>query len=380
MKHSPRVLVLAGEASGEMHAAALVRDIARIDPSISFVGIGGCEMAAAGVELLGHCEEIGVVGGVEGLHSLPEVLKTYKRVKRLLASGEVDLFIPVDYPGMNLRLACHAHKCGIPVCYYISPQVWAWRERRIKTIARCVDRMMVILPFEEAIYRKAGIDAHYVGHPLLDSVRPTLKREEFRKRCGIPRESLLVTLMPGSRPKEVGYNLPVMLRAAGLISREVPDAQFALALAPTLKPSQVGVYLSKPGTPPVRIFKGDTYSLIGASDGALVASGTATLEVALLGIPMVVVYRVHPSTYEIGKRLVRVRWLSLVNNVLQEGAVPEFIQHAATPEEVSRGLLRRIEMVEESRELAQRLKGVLSPPEGFRRASELVLEMLREAR
>ncbi len=378
MSVSARVLVLAGEASGEMHAAALVKEISAIEPGISFVGIGGSEMEGAGVELLGRCDEIGVVGGVEGLGSLPAVLKTYNRVKRLLAAKEVDLFIPVDYPGMNLRLSCFAKKHNLPVCYYISPQVWAWRRGRVKTISRCVDRMLTILPFEEDLYREAGVDAHYVGHPILSRVKPRLSREAFREKHGISQDATLFLLMPGSRSKEVSYNLPVMLRAAGIIKRRVPYALFALALAPTLKLTQVGPYLSRPYAPPVRVIQEDTYSLIGSSDAAIVASGTATLEVALLGVPMVVVYRVHPSTYRIGKRLVKVRWLSLVNNVLQREAVVEYLQDAATPSAVADGLLREIKDSEKAKRRAEELKQVLSPPAKTRSAAELVIEMLKE--
>ncbi len=378
MSVSARVLVLAGEASGEMHAAALVKEISAIEPGISFVGIGGSEMEGAGVELLGRCDEIGVVGGVEGLGSLPAVLKTYKRVKRLLAAKDVDLFIPVDYPGMNLRLSCFAKKHNLPVCYYISPQVWAWRRGRVKTISRCVDRMLTILPFEEDLYREAGVDAHYVGHPILSRVKPRLSREAFREKHGISQDATLFLLMPGSRSKEVSYNLPVMLMAAGIIQKRVPDALFALALAPTLKLTHVGPYLSRPYVPPVRVIQEDTYSLIGSSDAAIVASGTATLEVALLGVPMVVVYRVHPSTYRIGKRLVKVRWLSLVNNVLRREAVVEYLQDAATPSAVAEGLLREIKDSEKAKERAEELKQVLSPPAKARSAAELVIEMLKE--
>ncbi len=372
-----KVLVLAGEASGEMHAAALVNGIKQVAPQVSFVGIGGDAMAKAGVELLGRCDEISVVGGVEGLGNLPAVLRTYRQVKGLLSTGDVDLFVPVDYPGMNLRLACQASRHGVPVCYYISPQVWAWRRGRVKTIARCVDRMLVILPFEEPLYRQAGVDAHYVGHPLLNRVRPRVQRRAFRNSLGIPEDAVLFTLMPGSRSKEVAYNLPVMLGAAGLVSSEIPGAVFALALAPTLSLAEVGPMLSGPGIPPVKVVRDDTYSLVNASDAAMVASGTATLEVALLGVPMVVVYRVHTSTYEVARRLVRVRWLSLVNNVLQEEAVPELIQDKATPKALARRVIQVLGEREKSKGLAHRLRQVLSPPEGGKRAADLVLEMLQ---
>jgi len=377
---SARVLVLAGEASGEMHAAALVKGVLQRNPAVEFLGVGGQEMEAAGVNLFASCSDISVVGGVEGIESLPAVLGVYRRVKRMLTQGEVDLFLPVDYPGMNLKLSCHAKKSGVPVCYYISPQVWAWRKGRVKTISRCVDRMLVILPFEEELYRGAGVDARYVGHPILSRVRPEVEREGFREKMGIPNDSPLFTLMPGSRPKEVHYNLPVMLKAASILNERLGNAVFALALAPTLRFGDLGSCLSAPGLPEVQVVRDDAYSLLNASDAAILASGTATLEAALLGVPMVVVYRVHPSTYQVGKRLVKVQWLSLVNNVLQAPEVPELLQDAATPQAVAEEVLKVMGEKRAAVQRAGKLREMLSPPGDLPSAAELVLELLEKGR
>ncbi len=376
-----RILVVAGEASGDRLGGLLLSAFNKLSLHHTFVGVGGPALKEGGMELIVHFQGLDIVGGIEGILRLPRVYGVYLRLKRLITRREVDALLLIDYPGMNLRLAQIAHEYGVPVVYYVSPQVWAWRPGRIKKIRRAVDLMMVILPFEEAIYRDAGVPVVYVGHPLVEMVGPDKTREQFRKELGVSDGRELVALLPGSRWQELRYHLREMAQAAGILSRE-RGSFFVLPVAHTLPLEDVRRHWS--GLPQAKgikcyFMKGETYNALAASDAALVASGTATLEAALLGTPQVLIYRVHPITYMIAKRLAKVRWLSLVNILLGEEVVPELIQSDANATYMAERLSALLDNEGETmREAYGRLKEVLGPPGASARAAHHLATFLRE--
>ena len=297
----------------------------------------------------------------------------------LIATEKPDLVILIDYPDFNLPLARWAHRKGIPVFYYISPQVWAWRRRRVKKIKKYVRRMAVILPFEKALYEGAGMpDVHFAGHPLLDVVKSRLSPEEIRRRLDVKENQPIVALLPGSRTGEVKTLLPVMIETARRLKADLPDLVFAVPLAETVPERVVSDILGKSEIP-VRVIRNHVYDLLAVADGALVASGTATLETALMGTPMAVLYRVSPISYFIGRLVIRIRSIALVNIVAGRTIVPEFIQKQAEPEAMSRALLKilsdktvRKRMSDDLRTLREKL----GEPGAGKRVAQLALDLL----
>jgi len=323
-----RVLLVAGEASGDMHGADLVAALRVLVPDVEVRGIGGPRLRAAGMETIVDVAAIATMGLLEARERLGAVVRAYRAVRRLLRSDPPDLLILVDFAEFNVALAGVAHRRGVPVLYYISPQVWAWRRRRIRKIARRVDRLAVVFPFEAPLYAGSGARAEFVGHPLLDRVRPTRPVAETLARHGLDPAKRLVALLPGSRQKEMALILPPMAEAAErLVARG--DVQCVLALADTLSRADIAATIR--GRPlPVTVVEGDTYDLVHASELVLVASGTATLETALLERPMVIVYRVAPLTYALARRLVSVPFVGLPNVIAGRAVVPELLQGDAT--------------------------------------------------
>ncbi len=327
-------MIIAGEASADLHGANLVRSMRRINPEISFCGIGGEKMEAAGVKILFTSSQMAVVGLTEVFSRLPYIFKAYRRLKDLLKDDNPDLIILIDYPAFNIRLARYAKRVRVPVLYYISPQVWAWREGRVKKISRRVDRMSVVLPFEEAVYRKYGLAPDYVGHPLMDTVPRDLTRAEAVQALGLEMGSPILGLLPGSRREEIVNLFPAMVKAAEILSSRYHDLRCLLPLAPTVSPSLVEDLISRSSVG-IKLITGDTYTTLAACDLALVASGTATLETAIMGIPMIIVYRLSAISYWIGKRVVKVPFIGLVNLVAGEVIVPELIQADVTPQRLA---------------------------------------------
>jgi lipid-A-disaccharide synthase len=329
-----KVLIIAGEASGDLHGGNLVKAMRAVDPSICFLGAGGLHMRAAGVKLLWNSDEMAVVG-LPGIKRLITVARVYRVISVRLKRWRPDLVILIDYPEFNLVIAGKAKKLGIPVMYYISPQIWAWRPGRINTIRRRVDRMVVILPFEEKIYREAGVKVSFVGHPLLDVIKS--KNEEARTRSRYPssKSSRLVGLLPGSRLGELAKLLPTMLDAATILARMVPEIHFLMPLAPSIGREQLDPYL-KGREMPLTVDENNTYEIIHICEMIIAASGTVTLEAAILGTPLVVIYKVNPLTYWLGKRLVKVEHVALANIVAGETVEPELIQQQVTPEQICR--------------------------------------------
>jgi lipid-A-disaccharide synthase len=371
-------MIVAGEASGDLHGGNLVREMRRIDPSLSFYGVGGTRMRLAGVDLLADVADMAVVGLTEVVFKLAAILRVMRRLKASLKNERPDLVILIDYPDFNLPLARAARKRGIRVLYYISPQVWAWRKGRIATIRKTVDRMAVILPFEEEFYRKAGVEVSFVGHPLLDEVRKKYPRTEAMKRFGLREDAITVGILPGSRRSEVERILPEMLQACRILEEKVSPLQFVLPLAGTLDPDFIREIL---GRFPVRVqlIRDETYDAIAVSDAAMVASGTATLETALLETPMVIVYKVSPLSYAMGRRFIRVDHIGLANIIAGRTVVPELIQDEATPERIAaeiRELLVRRGRAREMRAALAEIRGKLGTPGASERTARIACDML----
>ena len=333
MRPHQKVMIVSGEASGDMHGAKLAESLYAIDEHIELFGIGGERMRAAGVRIEFDARRLAVVGITEVFAKLPHILDGMRTAKRLVADRRPDLLILIDFPDFNLHLAAYAKKHAIRVLYYISPTIWAWRQGRIKKIKRIVDHMAVILPFEEAFYRQHAIPVTFVGHPLMDQY--TLLPEQ--QALFSDDESLTISLLPGSRDSEVEKLLPVMLQAAELISQRM-NVRFLLSQAPSVSPDLVH-RLTNELDFEVTILKASTDQLLNLATLVIVASGTATLEAAIHLTPMVIVYRVSPLSYRVGKALIKVPHIGLVNLIAGKRVVPELIQHDASPEVIARQAL-----------------------------------------
>jgi len=326
----PELLVVAGEASGDLHGARLISELRRRVPDLAAFGLGGDEMRAAGFEAVAHSSEISVVGLTEALRVLPRAREVFAGLLREVDRRHPALAVLIDSPEFNLRLARELKRRGVEVAYYVSPQVWAWRRGRIKTIGRLVDRMLVFFPFEVDLYRGHGIDVVHVGHPLVDEV-PVLPQawDDGETAAGPYR----VALLPGSRVSEIEALLPTLLAAVGRLAARLP-IEVRVIKAPTISQELLEEHVESAGLP-VRIVAEDRFAVIADSHLALCASGTATLEVGLLGTPMVMVYRLASWTYVLAKLMVRLPDVSLVNLVLGRRIVPELIQGDANPERIA---------------------------------------------
>ncbi|MFH7325209.1 lipid-A-disaccharide synthase [Desulfurivibrio sp. C05AmB] len=331
----PHILIVAGEASGDMHAANLVKALHARRPEVRVSAMGGGALAAAGAELLYDSARLAVVGLIEVLSHLGEILAARRRLVNFLTTQRPDLLILVDYPDFNLLLAAAARKLGIPVFYYISPQVWAWRQGRVRKIKRLVDRMAVILPFEQEFYRKRGMEVDFVGHPLVDELAgPAASIAEAGKAAhGLAPgdERRIIGLLPGSRRREIAVMLPLFLAAARILARgRQPAPIFLLPLAPGLDREVLTAGgLDQYGDLDIRISEHDRHGMMAACHAVMAASGTVTLELALLGVPMVAAYRVSSFTYLVGRLLVDVPHATLVNLVAGREVIPELIQDRA---------------------------------------------------
>ena len=321
-KEPPQILISAGEASGDMYAARLAGALQKRTGAKIF-GMGGPRMREAGVELIVDAKEIAVLGITEVIHKVPTVLKILRRLRNEAARRKPALTILVDSPGTNLPLGKKLHRLQLPVVYFIAPQVWAWRPWRIRAMKRILNRVLVIFPFEEAIYQEAGIPVNFVGHPLVDVVRPSKSRAEFLAAHGLDASRPVVALLPGSRPTEIGLNLPDMLDGCEGLARDL-NPQFVMAVAPGNSEQFLQRYM-RPGLVIKRI-SGEPYDVLASADCAIVSSGTATVEAALLGRPMVVVYRVSAPSAFILRRMIRAPHLAMVNLIAGRKIVPELIQ------------------------------------------------------
>jgi lipid-A-disaccharide synthase len=323
-------MIVAGEASGDMYGATLASEIRALSPDTRFFGMGGDCMRRAGVETLVDANVMAVMGIVEVVAHLPTILDGFKVLKNRLRSAPPKLLILIDYPDFNLRLAKVAKRAGVKVLYFISPQVWAWRSGRVKGIGRVVDMMAVLFPFEVPFYQNAGIPVTFVGHPLLDMVRPTMGKVEAVASLGLDPSRRTVGLFPGSRKSVIKKLLPVILQSAELLQSRMPDLQFVLPLASSLRAEDLAPYLVGAKVQ-VKVVSGRNHDLMVACDAAISVSGTVIMELALVGIPAVLIYKVAPLTYEIGKRVINVPHIGICNIVAEKRLIKELIQHEAEP-------------------------------------------------
>jgi len=311
--------VIAGEASGDLHAANLIKEIKLLDTTAEFRAWGGDLMDAQGAEVIKHYRDLAFMGFTEVILNLRAIVRNLSFCKKDILSWKPDVLILVDYPGFNLRIADFAHKNKLKVFYYISPQIWAWKQGRVHDIKKNVDEMFVILPFEKEFYKRFGMDVNFIGHPLLDAVTNFHSVEDFRKRNGLDHRPI-IALLPGSRQQEISRMLPVMLNAV----KSFPQMQVVIAGAPSTDPS---IYRKITGEQNVKVVFAQTYQLLATAHTAAVTSGTATLEAALFGVPLVVCYRGGNISYQVAKQLIKVKYISLVNLILDRPAVTELIQN-----------------------------------------------------
>jgi len=372
----PRLLISCGEPSGDLYGAELLRHLRQDPPGLAAFGVGGDRLVDQGVSLTAHVRDLAVVGILEVIRHIPTIRRSFGRVVAEIDRQRPDAAVLVDYPDFNLRLAKELRQRGVPVIYYVSPQVWAWKRGRVRTIRDTVSRMVVIFPFEKALYEAAGVPVTYVGHPLVDLVHPAPDRRAFLSGLRLDPARPVVAVLPGSRTTEVANNLPPLIEAAGIVLQRRPEAQFVLAAAPLL---DAAALQSRCGGVPIRVVANETHAVVGAADLALVASGTATVETALLGTPMVVVYRVSPITYALGRRFVSVAHFAMVNLIAEREVVPELIQSDFTPSRVAEealSLLTDRARAKRMREDLADVRGRLGEPGASARAAAVVRELL----
>ena len=375
---SKKIMIVAGEQSGDLHGSNLVRAMHRIDPDLRFYGIGGRKMREAGVELIADAADMAVVGLTEVVGKLGMILGVMRRMKLALKKLKPALLILIDYPDFNLRLGKAAKKNGVRVFYYISPQIWAWRKGRIHKIREVVDKMVVILPFEEQVYCQVSMDVSFVGHPLLDVVKTKYARQEALSKFDLQDGITTVGLLPGSRKGEVSKLLPVMLKAARILMQSRPPVQFVLPLADALDRDFVEEMIRQESVP-VRVVPNEIYDVIGVSDIVVVASGTATLETALLGTPMVIIYKVSPLSYYVGTKVINVTHIGLANLIAGKTIVPELIQDDANPNRIAAeviGILADESRMQSIKEELNQIREKLGSPGASEKAARLACDML----
>jgi len=423
-------MIVAGEASGDKHGASLAQALTRLNPEINYelFGSGGDEMRAAGVETLVDAREVGIIGVVEIARAIGKLYRAYRTLLRAARSRRPSAVVLIDWPDFNMRLARKLHREGFKIIYYISPQVWAWRRYRIRALRRNVDRMLVILPFEEEFYKRAGLEVRYVGHPLSEAVRTTASREEFCRRHGLDPAHPIIALLPGSRHKEIQFHLPAMLDAAirlrsfrfgnrdsgsGIQMRpivheasnqksrisnlefQISNPQFVVPLASTVRREDVEAPIrearqaARVGASDeadqlcVTVVEGDTYNALGYSEFAVVASGTATVEAALVGTPMVIIYRGSELNWRLIRPLIHLDTFGMVNLIAGRRIVPELMQHEATGEKIAReatAILSDPSLLSRMQQDLERVRELLAAEGGSaaERAAQAVIEVARE--
>jgi lipid-A-disaccharide synthase len=411
------IMIVAGEASGDKHGASLARALRKTNPEIKYelFGSGGEEMRAAGVETLVDARDVGIIGVPEIARAIPRLLRAYRTLLNAARARRPSAVVLIDWPDFNMRLAKKLHGEGFKIIYYISPQVWAWRRYRTRALRRDVDRMLVILPFEEEFYKRAGLEVRYVGHPLAGAVHTTASREDFCRRHKLDPKRPIFALLPGSRQKEIHYHLPVMLDAAvrlrvadypKRIDRESADSQkpnrqstignpqFVVPLASTVRRRDVSAAIrearlaagasGEPEELSVTVIEEDTYNALGHSEFAVVASGTATVETALAGTPMVIIYRGSEVNWRLIRPLIHLDTFGMVNLIAGRRIVPELMQRDATGEKIAREateLLSDPERLARTRRDLERIRELLATQAGSAadRAARSVIEVIRES-
>jgi len=373
-----RIMISCGEPSGDLYAGALAGELRRRVPSAEIFGFGGEHLGRAGARLVGDFAGISVTGLTEVLRVLPRSYAMFRRLVRAARETRPDVFVAIDFPDFNFRLMAALRRLGIPIVYYVSPQLWAWRPGRMKTMKRFVDRVLVIFPFEEDLYRREGLAAQFVGHPLVDLARASESREGFLSAHGLDPAKPTVALLPGSRPNEVARILPGMAAAVPLIAARVPNVQFVVAAAPNLDAEVFADTSRWTGSGRPTIVRGRADDVLAASDVVITASGTATVQAALHERPMVVVYRLSELTYRIGKPFVKVDTYAMANLVAGRRVVPELIQQDFTPQRVADetvGFLSDSARYNAVRDALREVRTKLGAPGASGRAAEAILEV-----
>jgi lipid-A-disaccharide synthase len=368
-----RVMISCGEPSGDLYAGALAAEIRRKEPDADIFGFGGQRLAAAGARLIGDFQGVSVTGLTEAVRVLPRSFAMLRVLAAAARDQRPDVFVAIDFPDFNFRLMATVHRLGIPVVYYVSPQLWAWRPGRMQTMKRYVDRVLVIFPFEEELYRREDVPVEFVGHPLIDLVRVRQPRAALLREHGLQPDAPTVALLPGSRPNELRRIVPGIAASLPRIASRVPGVQFIVAAAPNL-PDALFAPLAVP------IVHERTDDVLAASDAVITASGTATVQAALHGRPMVVVYKLSPLTYRLGKPFVRVDTYAMANLVAGKRIVPELIQRDFTPERVAEECVRLLTDEQLRRRTQDELRLVrerLGGPGASGRAAEAVLTVAR---
>ena len=378
MTSPKKILIVCGEPSGDLHASNLVKDMLSLDGSIRFFGMGGNLCRKSGVDIAFDISGLALIGLVEVLKNIFTVGRAYRAILKKTDAEKPDLAILVDYPGFNLRLAAELKKRSIPVVYYISPQIWAWGKDRINIIKKCVTKILVFFKFEEDLYKTHGVDAQFVGHPLLDTVKMSVSKDGFLKKYGFSPDKPIVALLPGSRPGEVRMLLPLMAAAAAIMKKSGADIQFAISKHPDLDMELYQKALQPSGIN-AKLIEGGTYDLVGSSDLALVASGTATLETAIIGTPLVITYKVSFGTFIAYKLVANTRFLGIVNIIADKEIAPEFLQYEATPVNIAAKLselIRDKSKLSAMRDELAKVKSSLGSPGASMRAARAILTTL----
>jgi lipid-A-disaccharide synthase len=369
-----RVMIIAGEASGDLHGSGLIRELRRLSPGVDVYGVGGEKMKREGMDTIYHIRELGFMGFAEVIRHLPFIKTMMYTLEQILKFKRPDVVVLIDYPGFNLRFARIVKRYGIKIVYYISPQVWAWHKSRVKKMKGLIDKMLVIFPFEVDLYRSEGIDAEFVGHPLLEVLESGLDRKNFSKRLGLDAKKRIIALLPGSRLQEIEEIFPEMLAAARRMGEKM-DVEIVVAVAPTIEEKLFRTLYDLRG---VHLVSEMTYEVMANADFAFVTSGTATLETACFETPMIVVYKTSWLTYILGRILIRVKNIGLVNIVAGEKIVPELIQHRAVS---TRMAAAAMELLEDGEKLVEmktglsRVHGMLGSAGASRTAAERILQI-----
>ncbi|MGB3395241.1 MAG: lipid-A-disaccharide synthase [Nitrospira sp.] len=375
----PRILIVTGEASGDLHGAHLVTALKELAPALQIVGVGGASMRAAGAELVKDIPQLDVMGLI-GLSAVKTMLQRIARIRALIKGERWDLVVLIDNPGLNFHFARVAKACGLKVLYYIAPQVWAWRRGRMRWIQQRVDHVLAILPFEEPLYRKAGVRCTFVGNPLLDEVAPSYDREALRRQFGLSDAGPVIGLFPGSRKGELIEHIPLLLETVRRLAERHPGIQFLLAQASSIQDAFLADLL-KQSPVPIRVFRNQASEVMVASDLLVVKSGTSTLQAAVVGTPMILFYRASSwLTYRLARLLIRVPWIGLANLVAGRGIVPELIHDEATPERLvheTERLLGDSRAYEDMKTALLSVRHALGTPGASRRAAEAVLAECR---
>lgn len=373
------IFIICGEASGDLHAGNLAKKILELNPKVKISGVGGRCLDEAGAKIYRDIKDLAVIGFFDVLKKLPKFFSLQRLILKKIKEEKPDAIILIDFSGFNLRLARKINKT-LPVIYYVSPQVWASRPGRVKTIKGYIHKMIVLFKFEEEFYKRYGVDADFVGHPLLDIVRPTMEKKEFLNKFGLLESKSTIALLPGSRKQEIKRILPIMLESACLIKQKIKDVQFVLAKSPHL---DLDIYncIIKKADIDLKIIEGKTYDCLNIADFCLVASGTATLETAIIQRPSVVIYKMNLLNYLLYRPMVRLSYISMVNIVAGKKIVPEFIQFKAHPKKISAEVLEILQNPTRSEQMKKDLgqvKSLLGEKGASLRAARIIIDFLEK--